>query len=134
MCVRWAERLRAFLEKHGFILLPLQSADVRAVLQVPEKELLAEMRVITASGRVVGGADALAHISRIVCKPVFWLTRIPGAMPLLRIGYRFVARNRGCGTNACHAPGSFRRRDLRCRRQRKMMRRSRLHRVFFEMP
>jgi predicted DCC family thiol-disulfide oxidoreductase YuxK len=101
LCVRWAKRFREWLEKHGFTLLPLQSADVRAALQVPEKELLAEMRVITASGRVFGGADALAHISRIACKPLFWLTRIPGAMPLLRLGYRILANNRGCGANAC---------------------------------
>ena len=80
LCVRWAKRFRARLEKHGFTLLPLQSADVRAVLQVPEKELLAEMRVITASGRVFGGADALAHISRVACKPVFWLTMLEISM------------------------------------------------------
>src|SRR4051812_33501937 len=84
LCIRWVERFRALLEKNGFALFPLQSPEVRAALQLPETDLLKEMRVITATGRVVGGADALAYVSRIVCKPVFWLTRIPGAMPLMR--------------------------------------------------
>jgi predicted DCC family thiol-disulfide oxidoreductase YuxK len=101
LCVRWANRFRAWLEKHGFTLLPLQSANVRAVLQVPDTELLAEMRVITASGRIFGGADALAHISRIACKPLFWLTRIPGAMRLLRAAYLRHARHRNCSTGTC---------------------------------
>lgn len=104
LCVRWARRFRGLLENHGFTLLPLQSPAVRAVLPVPERELLAEMRVITAKGRVFGGADALAYLSSVICKPIFWLTRIPGAMPLLRRAYRYVARNRGCAGNACHAP------------------------------
>jgi predicted DCC family thiol-disulfide oxidoreductase YuxK len=102
LCVRWAKRFSALLQRHGFTLLPLQSADVRAALQLPEKELLAEMRVITASGRVFGGADALAHISRVACKPLFWLTRVPGAMPLLRVAYRILANNRGCAAGVCH--------------------------------
>jgi hypothetical protein len=95
------KRFRALLEKRGFALLPLQSADVRAALRLPENDLLKEMRVLAANGRIYGGADALAYVSRIACKPVFWLTRFPGAMPLLRVAYRFLARNRGCGTNTC---------------------------------
>lgn len=82
--------------------MPLQSPDVRAALHLPENELTAEMRVITPEEKIFGGADALAYLSSVICKPLFWLTRIPGAMPLLRRVYRFVARNRGCAGNACH--------------------------------
>ncbi len=108
LCIRWAERFRALLEKNGFALLPLQSPDVRAVLRLPEDDLLKEMRVITASGRIFGGADALAYVSHTVFKPTFWLTRIPGAMPLLRRAYRLLARNRNCSNGACRAPGTNR--------------------------
>jgi len=99
--VRRARRFQALLERHGFVLVPLQSTAVRAALRVPESELLAEMRVITSDGRVFGGADALVFLSHVVCKPLYELTRIPGVKPLLRIGYRFIARNRDCGGNAC---------------------------------
>lgn len=100
-CLRWVKRYRALLEKHGFTLMPLQSAEVLAVLNLPEVELLAEMRVITRNGKYFGGADALAYISRVIFPPLFWLTRIPGAMPLLRHAYRFVASHRGCAADAC---------------------------------
>jgi predicted DCC family thiol-disulfide oxidoreductase YuxK len=101
LCVRWVNRFRVALEKHGFALLPLQSPAVRAALQLPDGELLAEMRVITPQGRIFGGADALAYLSSALWKPAFWLTRIPGVMPLLRRAYRYVARTRGCAGNTC---------------------------------
>jgi alginate O-acetyltransferase complex protein AlgI len=101
ICLRWVNRFRGLLERHGFTLLPLQSHDVRAALRLSEPELMAEMRVITRNGDVLGGADALAYLSGVICKPLFWLTRFPGAMPLLRRAYQTVARNRGCAGNAC---------------------------------
>ena len=104
LCVRWVDRFRALLEKNGFALLPLQSPTVRAALKLPEEDLLSEMRVITAAGHVFGGADALAYVSRVACRPMFWLTQIPGAMPLLRAAYRMLARNRNCAHGACRPP------------------------------
>jgi len=101
LCIRWVNRFRTSLEKHGFTLLPLQSPAVRAALHLPETELMAEMRVITPQGFVFGGADALVYLSSILCKPLFWLTRIPGVMPLLRRVYRYVARNRDCAGHTC---------------------------------
>lgn len=101
LCVRWAERFRPLLERRGFVMVPLQSAAVRDVLPVAPGELLAEMRVITRDGRIFGGADALVYLSRVICWPLFELTRIPGIKPLLRTGYRFIARNRACGADAC---------------------------------
>lgn len=101
LCVRRARRFRALLERHGFLLLPLQSTEVRTVLRLPKSELLAEMRVITSDGEVFGGADALVFLSHVVCKPLYELTRIPGVKGLLRVGYGFIARNRSCTTGAC---------------------------------
>jgi len=101
LCLRWVKRFRTSLESHGFTLLPLQSTHVRNVLRLPETELLTEMRVITPRGEIFGGADALAHLSKAICKPLYWLTLIPGVMPLLRRAYRHVARNRGCAGNTC---------------------------------
>ena len=104
LCVRWAERFRGLLERHGFLLLPLQSAEVRETLRMPEEELLAEMRVITTNGRVFGGADALVYLSNEVYKPLFWLAHVPGVKPMLRSGYRIIARNRTCSAVGCKNP------------------------------
>jgi predicted DCC family thiol-disulfide oxidoreductase YuxK len=105
MCLRWVGRFRAPLEKHGFILLPLQSDAVRALLHMGEPELLREMRVITREGIIYGGADALIFISRAIWKPLFYLSAIPGVKPLLRHAYRVVADNRHCGDGACQTKG-----------------------------
>jgi predicted DCC family thiol-disulfide oxidoreductase YuxK len=109
LCVRWANRLRVLCEKHGFILLPLQSPAVRNVLNVSEEQLLAEMRVITTNGHVFGGADALIYLSHVICKPLLLLTRIPGTTQILRAAYRFLARHRGCAAGACttRRPAAF---------------------------
>ena len=107
LCIRWVNRFRLSLEKNGFTLMPLQSPDVRALLRLPERELLAAMRVITPGGLVHSGADALVYISSRIWKPLFWLTRIPGVMPLLCRIYRYVARNRGCAGNACETRRPF---------------------------
>jgi predicted DCC family thiol-disulfide oxidoreductase YuxK len=100
-CVRWAGRLA----RHGFTVVPLQSPDVRAVLRMPENELLNEMRVITREGNIFGGADAFVYLSSVICKPLFALTLIPGIKPLLRALYRFAASRRNCRGGACrHLP------------------------------
>lgn len=101
LCIRWTNRFRSLLERHGFALLPLQSPAVRATLGIPRDELLAEMRVITSDGRIFGGADALLYIARSLFWPASEVTRIPGASALLRSIYRFVARNRNCSTGTC---------------------------------
>jgi len=101
VCVRWAERCRALLQTRGFAVLPLQSPEIREVLQVPDGVLLAEMRVITNGGQVFGGADALVYLSNRLCKPLFWLSCLPGTKPLLRSAYRFIAHHRSCATGAC---------------------------------
>src|SRR5690348_14266708 len=101
LCQRWVRRFHRLLENHGFTLLPLQSAVVRSALNIPETDLLEEMRVVTATGQILGGADALVYLLRTVAKPLYVFTCIPGAKPLLRILYRFIARHRGCGARAC---------------------------------
>jgi predicted DCC family thiol-disulfide oxidoreductase YuxK len=113
LCIRWVERIRTPLERHGFTFLPLQSAGVRESLGLPERDLLKEMRVITREGSIYGGADALVYLSQFIFKPLFWLGHLPGAKPLLRFAYNFLATHRTCDANGCRAeavnipPSSF---------------------------
>lgn len=102
-CVRWANRARGTLEPQGFIFVPLQSDWARRALNVPDADLLREMRVVTADGKVIGGADALLYLARRIrwTWPLWALAGVPGAKPLMRAVYRIVAANRTCSAGVC---------------------------------
>jgi len=106
LCVRWAERCRSLLLRRGFHLVPLQAAWVAPRLGLTPAELLYEMKLLTADGEIIGGADCFIHISRYIwwARPFFVLAQIPGVKPLLRAAYRWVARNRHCLGNQCPLP------------------------------
>ncbi len=100
-------RFRAALERGGYLILPLQSPQVRARLNLAPDDLLIEMRVVTPEHHVFGGADAIIYLTRGISKPLFALTHIPGVKPLMRFVYRIIARNRTCsvvGTPRCGVP------------------------------
>jgi len=90
-CAGRAERL---LGRRGFTIAPLQS------LSAPDSD---EMRVQLPNGRIFGGADAIITLARRVwwAWPLWLAAQIPGVMPLLRTGYRFIARRRHCIGGAC---------------------------------
>jgi predicted DCC family thiol-disulfide oxidoreductase YuxK len=101
MCRRWAAKFERLLTRNGFRLVPLQSPIARGALQLPETELLKEMRVVTNGRKVFGGADALLYIASVVPigKPFYLISRFPGVRPILHRAYRWVARNRTCEAN-----------------------------------
>ena len=101
-CARIARGLEPSLNRRGLAIAPLQDPRVGPLLGLSGKELLREMRFLLADGnatrKVTGGADAAVAIAREIwwARPFVWLARIPGAMNLLRWGYRRVAANRSC--------------------------------------
>ena len=92
MCLRTVARLRPLLEPRGFRFDPF-----------PDGVEKIEMKLRLADGHVKGGADAAVAMAHAVwwLRPFTFLTRLPGAMPLLRRGYRKVAANRHCISGAC---------------------------------
>lgn len=93
LCRSLADRFGPFLTGLGFELGSLQEAGFT----------LEEMRVLTADGRVFGGADALLHVAGRAWwgRPLTLLARAPGMMALARRAYRFVAARRDCRGGAC---------------------------------
>ena len=93
LCLGLIGRFGSFVTGLGFKLGTLQEAGFD----------LYEMRVVENDGRVFGGADALLHIAGRVWWgwPVTQLARLPGAMPVARRAYRFVAARRTCAGGAC---------------------------------
>ncbi len=92
MCLRTVARLRPLLEPRGFRFEPF-----------PDGVEKIEMKLQCPDGTVIGGADSLVAMARSVwwLRPLAFLTRLPGMMPLLRRGYRKVAANRHCISGAC---------------------------------
>jgi predicted DCC family thiol-disulfide oxidoreductase YuxK len=103
LCLAWARRWRGALGRRHFHLLPLQSPDAARRLGMAVPDLPGEMRLLLADGRNLGGADALVEIARRIwwAWPLWAGSRIPGAMPVLRAGYRVLAANRHCANGIC---------------------------------
>jgi len=113
-CTGLLGKVEGSLRAAGFRPEALQAAWVRERLKLPEDMLLAEMRVLTREGRVLGGADAVVYLAGELVKGVhpwwaclLWLaSKIPFGMPLMRSSYRWVAARRYCRRGACGAATS----------------------------
>ncbi|MEO6435999.1 MAG: DCC1-like thiol-disulfide oxidoreductase family protein [Tepidisphaeraceae bacterium] len=90
---RWFDR---FLARRGFAVLPLQSPEATAMTGASHAALMTEVHLVTPARRVLRGVDAVMYIASAIpwTAPLRWLTKIPGAMPLMRRGYAWFARNR----------------------------------------
>ncbi len=102
-CTRWANRFGPWLHKNGFGLAPLQTDWVKDRLKIQPEHLLDEMRVITETNHILGGADAILYLlkSAWYTWPLYALSFIPGMKPMLRTLYRYVASRRNCVGDAC---------------------------------
>lgn len=103
ICNTGASRFEQVLARRRFALMPLQTPWVRQRLNLPGAELLAEVRLLFTDGRLLGGADAIVFVARRIwwSWPLWAISRIPGAMLLLRRGYRWFAQNRYCIGGRC---------------------------------
>lgn len=97
-CTSLARWLEPTLLRRGFHCAALQEHWVAIVLGLPREELLRELRVRTANGEVLGGADALLHLARHIwwARPLYALAQIPSPRDLMRAAYRLIAARRHC--------------------------------------
>ncbi|GAC1667585.1 MAG: hypothetical protein NVS9B4_23450 [Candidatus Acidiferrum sp.] len=97
-CTRVARGLAPILRRREIEVGALQDPRVKALLGLPEEELLKEMRLVLGDGRRYGGADAAVALGQEIwwARPLVWVSRVPGVMGLLRKGYRVVERRRSC--------------------------------------
>jgi predicted DCC family thiol-disulfide oxidoreductase YuxK len=100
LVTRWGHRLR----RAGFRLAPLQAPSIQRRLGltgIPD-----EMKLITAQGEVIGGADAVVVIAEGLgmSHDLATSARSPLIRPLLRKLYAAVAKHRSCVGGACRIP------------------------------
>jgi predicted DCC family thiol-disulfide oxidoreductase YuxK len=102
-CTKIARRLQPILQRQNLAVAPLQDPRVATLLGLSRENLMREIHLLMSDGTRYGGADAVVALARQIwwSRPVVWLARIPGVMPLLRGGYRYMARNRRCAATAC---------------------------------
>ncbi len=95
MCTALAARLGPLLARRGYAFVSLEEESD-------------EMRVLPEDGRPLGGADAVVFLASLYwwALPFVWAAKLPGAMSVLRAGYRWVAARRSCRHGACRLPAS----------------------------
>lgn len=105
-CHDLALRLENFFAARGFSFEPLQREWIQQRLNLTKEEALKEMRVLTSTGEVFGGADAVIFLARQIwwAAPLTWLTRLPLVHAILHRLYRWVAAHRTCAINGAAAP------------------------------
>lgn len=98
ICIRLARRFGPVLKRHRFNLAPLQTPWVRERLELAEDAPLDEMHVLSRSGTLMGGPEAVAFLAGQVwwAWPLCVLAKVPAGMWLLRRVYRWVAAHRYC--------------------------------------
>lgn len=107
VCSGLARRFRRVLKRRGFALVPIQSPWMSSRLRfsygIPLEKLLEEMRVLTADGHALGGADAILFLAGRIwwARPLAALGALPPFRALLRRGYRWFAARRHRFSSAC---------------------------------
>jgi predicted DCC family thiol-disulfide oxidoreductase YuxK len=97
-CINIARAITLTLQKRNIALAPLQDPRVRPLLGLSPSELLLEMRLLMSNGQQTGGADAAIALAHEIwwARPLAWFANLPGATPLLRRAYRYIAAQRKC--------------------------------------
>jgi predicted DCC family thiol-disulfide oxidoreductase YuxK len=92
--------------RRGFALKDLQSASADGSLQIPQQNLLDDIRVLTRSGELESGANAYLYVARRIwwAWPFYAIFRLPGFNSVLWMGYRWFNRNRYRFSRHCPLP------------------------------
>ena len=105
-CFQWVRLWKETLEAAGFAIEDLQSASAEGMLQVPQENLLDDIRVLTRSGKLESGADAYLYVARRIwwAWPFYAMFSLPGFNWVLWQGYRWFNRNRYRISRHCRLP------------------------------
>jgi len=117
-CCRWEGRFKKVLLRKHILTAPLQRGWVQQRLDLDANDAFTQMRVLTASGKVLGGASAMVYLAGLIwwAKPLAAIAKLPGMIGQLDRLYGYIARNRYCQSTICKvakaqnktAPGEIR--------------------------
>jgi len=97
-CRRWVLLFELTLAKRGFGIAPLQADWVRDKLQLPEDELLQDVRLLLPDGDQIAGPDVYRYCMRRIwwTLPLWVFAALPLGRQAFDWSYRTFARNRYC--------------------------------------
>jgi predicted DCC family thiol-disulfide oxidoreductase YuxK len=98
LCRTCVLRLDNVLRDHGFEIAPLESPWVSRRLNLPDKELLTDVRLLLPDGRQVVGADAYRYIMGHIgwLYPLYLLSLAGPMRRIFDAAYRAIAARRRC--------------------------------------
>ena len=102
-CSRWVKYWARTLAGRGFEIASLDESWVAAKLSVPYEELVTDIRLLTADGELISGADVYLYVTRRIrwAWPFYAVFSLPGFNRLIHAGYRWFARNRHHISHTC---------------------------------
>jgi|ERR1700691_51755 predicted DCC family thiol-disulfide oxidoreductase YuxK len=102
-CSRWVKRWERTLARRGFQTDSLDAPWVAGKIRVPYEELVTDIRLLTASGQLISGADVYLYVARRIwwAWPFYAIFSLPGFNRLIHAGYRWFARNRYIVSRSC---------------------------------
>ncbi|MGD0791556.1 MAG: DUF393 domain-containing protein [Terriglobales bacterium] len=102
-CSRWVKYWAGTLGRRGFEIALLDEPWVGERLKMPREALLTDIRLLTADGQLISGADVYLYVTRRIwwAWPFYAIFSLPGFNRLIHVGYRWFARNRYCVSHAC---------------------------------
>jgi len=104
-CTSIATWLRGPMGRRGLAIAPLQDPRVGSLLGLSGAELLQAIRFVHTDGRRYVGSEAVLALAQELwwARPLVWVTRFPGARPVMRLAYRRLALRRKCTAERCTA-------------------------------
>ena len=105
-CSRWVKFWAGTLRRRGFDIAALEEPWVSEKIPMPYEELLQDIRLLTANGELISGANVYLYVTRRIwwAWPFYAVFSLPGFNRLIHVGYRWFARNRYCVSHACRLP------------------------------
>jgi predicted DCC family thiol-disulfide oxidoreductase YuxK len=102
-CSRWVRYWAGTLERQGFAIASLDEPWVAEKINTPREELLTDIRLLTADGQLISGADVYLYVTRRIwwAWPFYAFFSLPGFNRLIHLGYRWFALNRYHISHAC---------------------------------
>jgi predicted DCC family thiol-disulfide oxidoreductase YuxK len=102
-CRRWVPFWQNTLQKRGFEVAPLQADWVGEKLQLAEKVMLQDLRLLLANGEQIQGADTYRYAMKRIwwAYPVYLFSIVPLGRIIFNWSYRTFATHRHQISRAC---------------------------------
>jgi predicted DCC family thiol-disulfide oxidoreductase YuxK len=103
ICRRWVPFWENTLRARGFEIAPLQADWVRQKLSLNETELVQDLRLLLADGKLISGADTYRYAMKRIwwVYPVYLFSIAPIGRAVFDWSYRKFAANRHRLSEAC---------------------------------